>query len=244
MFKNCIFDLYGTLVDIRTDEEKPSLWHTLSSRYAYLGVSTRPEVLKARYEAYVKDEEERLSKEEGFEDHFYAAEIDLTRVFARLFASKEITKDSPIVLQFAGDFRKLSMEKLRLYDGAAELLKRLKREGKGVYLLSNAQRCFTYPELVELGIAELFDAIYISSDYGRKKPDSVFYQALLSGEGLDPSESIMVGNDGCCDISGAKNVGLSTLYIHSEISPKEALPPADFLLSEPDMQQVAEILLA
>ena len=74
MFKNCIFDLYGTLVDIRTDEEKPSLWHTLSSRYAHLGVSTRPEVLKTRYEAYVKEEEERLKKEEGSGDAFSFAD--------------------------------------------------------------------------------------------------------------------------------------------------------------------------
>lgn len=26
MYKNYFFDLYGTLVDIRTDERKPSLW--------------------------------------------------------------------------------------------------------------------------------------------------------------------------------------------------------------------------
>ena len=26
MYETCIFDLYGTLVDIRTDEEKEELW--------------------------------------------------------------------------------------------------------------------------------------------------------------------------------------------------------------------------
>ena len=31
----------------------------------------------------------------------------------------------------------------------------------------------------------------------------------------------MVGNDGVCDIMGAKRVGLHTLYVHSNISPKE-----------------------
>ena len=27
MYQNYIFDLYGTLVDIRTNERKPSLWN-------------------------------------------------------------------------------------------------------------------------------------------------------------------------------------------------------------------------
>ena len=30
MYKNYIFDLYGTLVDIRTDEGKNSLWKKMS----------------------------------------------------------------------------------------------------------------------------------------------------------------------------------------------------------------------
>ena len=30
---DCIFDLYGTLVDIRTDEEKPELWENLYLNY-------------------------------------------------------------------------------------------------------------------------------------------------------------------------------------------------------------------
>ncbi|WP_242852045.1 hypothetical protein [Clostridium butyricum] len=30
----------------------------------------------------------------------------------------------------------------------------------------------------------------------------------------------MIGNDPICDIDGAKNVGLSSLYIHSNLSPE------------------------
>ncbi|MBR5774174.1 MAG: phosphoribosylformylglycinamidine synthase subunit PurQ, partial [Clostridia bacterium] len=44
-----------------------------------------------------------------------------------------------------------------------------RRVGK-VYLLSNAQSCFTINELKECGLYDLFDGIIISSDVGRKKP--------------------------------------------------------------------------
>ncbi len=33
MYRNCIFDLYGTLVDIHTDEVKPELWEKLALFY-------------------------------------------------------------------------------------------------------------------------------------------------------------------------------------------------------------------
>ena len=35
MYKNFFFDLYGTLVDIRTDEQKPSLWRNLAEYIQY-----------------------------------------------------------------------------------------------------------------------------------------------------------------------------------------------------------------
>ena len=34
MYKNYIFDLYGTLVDINTDEDKSELWDKLSLFYS------------------------------------------------------------------------------------------------------------------------------------------------------------------------------------------------------------------
>ena len=37
MYLNYIFDFYGTLAHIRTDEEKPYLWEKMSEIYAALG---------------------------------------------------------------------------------------------------------------------------------------------------------------------------------------------------------------
>ena len=37
MYKNYIFDLYGTLIDINTDEWSAKLWKSLQILYAYHG---------------------------------------------------------------------------------------------------------------------------------------------------------------------------------------------------------------
>lgn len=49
MYDTCIFDLYGTLVDIRTDEDKAELWERLSLFYAYYGAKYAPDELKRSY---------------------------------------------------------------------------------------------------------------------------------------------------------------------------------------------------
>jgi len=72
---------------------------------------------------------------------------------------------------------------------------------------------------------------------------SVNNSGLLKEQGIDPAHAIMIGNDGNCDIAGARQVGLHTLYLHSETSPKGDDPVADYKLSEPDMKMVKKILL-
>ena len=54
--------------------------------------------------------------------------------------------------------------------------------------------------------------------------------------------AIMVGNDGVCDIQGARELGLATVYIRSNISPQEPLPQADYVLQSMDLDRVRQIL--
>lgn len=52
----------------------------------------------------------------------------------------------------------------------------------------------------------------------------------------------MVGNDGVCDIAGARAVGLATVYLRSNISPDEPVPHAGYVLEQMDLKQVQNIL--
>ena len=71
-----------------------------------------------------------------------------------------------------------------------------------------------------LDIEKYFDDIFFSSDYNICKPEKIFFDALLTKHNINVNESIMIGNDSICDIDGAKSVGLSSLYIHSNLSPE------------------------
>lgn len=214
MYQNYIFDFYGTLADIRTDEENPYLWEKISEIYSALGAGYEAEELRRTFRRLEEQERERISREAGEN-----AEPDLTKVFAMLYHEKKVPCDAGRARMTAVTFRALSREYLRVYDGVKEFLALLRRRGKGVYLLSNAQTDFTRPEIEMLGLTPCFDGIFISAEQGCKKPSPVFFERLLKRFGLDSAESIMIGNDLSADIAGACAVGMDSLYIHTEISP-------------------------
>ncbi len=49
MYKNYVFDLYGTLVDIHTDENDLAVWKKLALFYGYYGALYQPEELQKAY---------------------------------------------------------------------------------------------------------------------------------------------------------------------------------------------------
>lgn len=240
-YQNCIFDLYGTLVDIHTDERLPRLWAEMAAWYREHGADYVRNELRDAYFRTVRQMEGGAASrtDDAHEAH---PEIRLELVFQQLFRTKGVDAGSDLAVRTGKWFRKGSLRYIRLYNGAAELLKALRANGQGVWLLSNAQHIFTARELQALGIEPLFDGIYLSSDYGCKKPDRRFFELLLNQRGIAPESAIMVGNDGECDIRGARAVGLSTLYIRSNISPAEPLPQADYVLENMDLGLVRQIL--
>lgn len=213
MYNNYIFDLYGTLVDIHTNENSKTLWDKLALFYSFNGAYYNGKDLKNSYRRKVKEKQLAI-KNTKYPD------FPIEGVFKSLFEDKEIHVSDETIKTVAQMFRALSIKYIKLYDGALELLDTLKAREKKIYLLSNAQRIFTLYEMRLLGIYNYFDGTYFSSDHCVCKPDGSFYYKILKEFKLDINKSIMIGNDFIADIEGADNVGLDSLYIESNLSPK------------------------
>lgn len=253
-YTNFVFDLYGTLIDIHTEEEMQVLWEKLALFYGYYDAHYTAEELKQRFRELIRireagKKEQLLAKD----SHEAFPEIQLEEVFEALYREKGVIPEVGLSVHTGQFFRVMSTEYIRLYEGVIEMLEALRKAGKKVYLLSNAQRIFTEYELHAFDIAKYFDAIFISSDYQVKKPDIRFFQALIEEEGLHPSETIMLGNDAISDIKGAKQAGFDTCYVHSNLSPELPvirkvktdgtileelqMPDADYVMEEPDWKK-------
>lgn len=237
MYKNYIFDLYGTLIDINTNERKRYLWEKISEFYGFNGAIYSALELKKDYLAQC---EKLLSEPSKYNN----PEIEILDVFRFLYMTKEVNPSDDLVLRTAQFFRILSTKYLKLYDGVIELFNLLREKNKKIYLLSNAQRSFTEYEMRYLQIYDLFDGIVISSDEQCQKPDVNFYNIVLDRYNLKKQESIMVGNDATSDIKGSYEAGLDSLYIHSNISPEvKGTLLSKFSIMDGDFTKVAKMIV-
>lgn len=215
MYTDLIFDLYGTLVDIHT-EENTLVWDKTALYFGYYGAPCTGEELHAAFKAAMAQREAQAGQSyECFPD------IPFEQVMAQLLRDRGVADADALGVNAAQLFRITSTEYIRLYPYVKEALATLRRKGYRLWLLSNAQRVFTAYELTHLGLGEEFDGVYLSSDYGCRKPDVRFFRALLEEQQLDPSKCLMIGNDRDTDIAGAKAVGLDTMYMHTNLTPRE-----------------------
>ena len=242
MYTDLIFDLYGTLVDIHT-EETAEVWEKTALYFGYYGAHYTGSELKDTFEAQILARKAKAGQSyECFPD------IPFQEVMAELFRAKGIhAQADELGLQAAQLFRICSTEYIKCYPHVLDSLSKLRKKGYRLWLLSNAQEVFTLYELRHLGLLNSFDGIYISSTFGYRKPDVRFFQALLKEQNLDPKTCLMIGNDRQTDIAGAKAAGLDTFYMHTELTPQDQSPadpnnPMEF--EGDDWKQIAKILFA
>ena len=215
-YTDLVFDLYGTLVDIHT-EESDLVWEKTAFYFGFYGADYTGPGLKRAFEDAMRTREAKAGQSyECFPD------IPFEEVMAELFRKKGVADHADrLGVNAAQLFRISSLEYIRLYPGVLDALAKLRKAGFRLWLLSNAQAIFTAYELRLLGLGDQLDGIYLSSDYQCRKPDLRFYRALIDERGLDVSKTLMIGNDRQTDIAGAKAAGMATLYMHTDLTPRD-----------------------
>lgn len=99
-----------------------------------------------------------------------------------------------------------------LYDDVTPVLQELDARGYKVGLISNSHRCLaSFQQHFELH--GLITAAISSSDHGFLKPHPSIFEAALRLVGVEPEESVMVGDSLAHDIEGARRVGMRGVLV-------------------------------
>lgn len=224
-YRNYIFDLYGTLLDIKTDENQKKLWDCMRDMYACYGADYTSEQLRDSYHYLCKAEALKMKNAMHKEN----VEIDIGAVFVRLlleapkrhpgeyepdaWSSEDVRRWS---FHTAVMFRTLSRRYCRPFKNTLDTLDQIKKQGCRIFLVSNAQRYFTIPEIEQCGLKEYFDAIYISSDHRIKKPDPAFMEQPIKEYHLKKSKCVYIGNDFNDDIQCAMDAGIDSMFLNTD----------------------------
>ena len=96
------------------------------------------------------------------------------------------------------------------------LVKQLKENGYGIYLLSNASSDF-HERRNGIPALALFDGVVVSADYKVLKPEKEIYLTLFEKFGLKPEECFFI-DDVQANIDGAKMAGMDGhCYAHGDV---------------------------
>jgi putative hydrolase of the HAD superfamily len=212
-----LFDLYGTLVDIWTDEWDFSVYGILSQFLSYFEIYYSPEELAAKYQ------EKTAEKMMAYPGPF--GEIDVFQVFEEILVEGwRKQPERAMVIWLARLFRSLTRRRFGLFQDAQPVLEEL----NGDYLLgivSDAQWVFSEPEIRMLGLNKYFDTIVLSSRYFIRKPDPQIYAHALRAMRIEPSQALYVGNDPEADVAGPQAIGMPVILIDRENSLQHAQVP-------------------
>lgn len=82
------------------------------------------------------------------------------------------------------------------------------------------------------GLARYFDAVVVSGDLGVVKPHPVPFLTMMRALRVKPSQAVLVGDNWLGDVQGAKQAGMSAIFIQ-QWPPPEEFEPEDHHI-EPD----------
>jgi len=207
--KSILFDLYGTLIDIETDESLEEIYRGIAHYLTYHGVHLHRWEVRDRYYEIMKRQREERGEE--------YPEIDVEAIWDSLLRQEGIRvplarrKLATILAQI---YRAISRKRLQLYPDVKRVLEEL-RPAYRMALVSDAQPCYALPEMKAVGLAGYFDPIIISAHYGFRKPDTRLIVKALDIMKLVPAEVIYIGNDMYRDIYGASQLGIKTIFVDS-----------------------------
>ena len=263
MITTILFDIYGTLIDIGTDESDMGAYEALSKwleyKYIYLSADQIKWFYREEFARRIGTEAARKKLEEdvfkSIIDEFEARmasrqemhpDADVREVFKSIImrvAQRTPEELAHMATDLSHLFRAMTRKRIFLYPTVKPALEQMQKKYR-LGIVSNAQEAFTMPELGLYRLEPFFESIVLSSQVGVKKPNSRIFARALSELGVKPEKVVFVGNDMEADMLGASKVGMKTIYMLEKNKmgqPPRGVSP-DAIVSDVNLQEVLAIV--
>jgi putative hydrolase of the HAD superfamily len=209
------FDVNGTLVEIRTEDDREDIFRAIGHVLTYQGIDLRRHAIRDMYFERLK-QHQRESAEQF-------AEFDAVAIWRSIVVdhATEFTHALPperlaaLPQTLAELYRGVSRRKLKLYPHVRSTLAAL-RERFPLAIVSDGQKAWARGELHKVGLIDFFGPIVVSGEHGFRKPDPRLFQYALDGMGVPADKTVYVGNDMYRDIYGARELGMTTVMFDSD----------------------------
>lgn len=131
-------------------------------------------------------------------------------------------KDVPVVMERLVEFHRVNGHLLRPFAGAQKLLENLHGRGIRLGLWTGRDRISADWLLRHHGLERFFSAIVCGDDLSTHKPDPEGLREILRRLGVNPADTLYVG-DADVDVLGGASCGVDTLLIENGRSIEDAV---------------------
>ncbi len=150
--------------------------------------------------------------------------------------------DREKIIRAADSYTALQKEKICLFDGACDAVKRLKNIGIKTALITNGSAEGQREKINRFALAPLFDEILIDTEVGFSKPDRRIFQLALDRLNVSPADAVMVGDNPVWDTEIPQEMGIFAVLnnfrskdisddVHADMVVENIAELTDFLLS-------------
>ena len=212
-----LFDFYDALVRIRTDDWGDEAMRGVAYFLRY------HDILIHRVDAREAAQEALQRQVSAASDPNFEVDLGLMwrTVIEERAADYAARHDDAYLTRLGRTLARIqrsqSRDEFELRDDALDVLHDLRKDFR-LGIISNGQGDFVRPELAELEIDHLFDAVVVSSDHGYRKPDPRLFQHGAAAFGLPVSAVVHVGSSSHSDGQGAARAGIATVIFGARTS--------------------------
>ncbi|MCX6803385.1 MAG: HAD family hydrolase [Candidatus Diapherotrites archaeon] len=189
MIKAIIFDLWNTIIPGSVD------FKFLASLARNAGISCSDYISRFEHSVQVKKYSSLEEMKVDFDRDFFDISPKLRDL---LFAQTCLNDDFKIIT----------------FPDSVSVLKKLRKDGYKLVLLSNTENISTEKVMKKLKLEKYFDVLGYSYDIGAVKPDKEAFSFVLKKLKLNPSEVLMVGDSMRSDIGGSQSAGMHNCLIN------------------------------
>jgi len=190
-----IFDLFGTLVDVRPINSR--LWRFFT---IYAGVDVPYEEFMDIYLTLYRETFSGLGRMDYMPERYL-----FDQMFGRLLAKFGVRRSPEFITAYLYGL----LASLPAFDDVA-VLETLKAEGHTLWVLSNSDSEYSVPLVHSLGLP--VDGITTAAMARAYKPNPQIYALAVDSAGYEPGRSVMIG-DSLSDVEGAEAFGIRAILL-------------------------------
>jgi putative hydrolase of the HAD superfamily len=142
---------------------------------------------------------------------YFRVGIESNIAFEEFLKSETDQVETKILAAGINEYLKTKNKFLKPYQNVKSTLKKLKKLGLKLAIVTDAPRLKAYQRLVAMGIDDYFDFVIGFEDTGRGKASQLPFKVAIERLKIKPEDVMMISDSVSRDLIGARKLGMATV---------------------------------